>query len=38
MSDFLPFRPDWKGAVGFIAAVVIAVAIAKRIPKVNQFV
>lgn len=36
MTDFLPFRADWKGAVGFIAAVVVAVAIAKRIPTVRN--
>lgn len=38
MSEFLPFRADWKGAVGFVAAVVIAIAIAKRIPTVKNYV
>lgn len=38
MSDFLPFRSDWKGAVGFLAAVVVAVMIAKKIPTVKNLV
>lgn len=36
MNEFLPFRADWKGAVGFVAAVVVAVMIAKRIPQVRN--
>lgn len=38
MSDFLPFRQDWKGAVGFLAAVVLAVVIAKKLPAVKNLV
>lgn len=38
MNDFLPFRPDWKGALGFVVAVALAVAVAKRIPQVNKLV
>jgi hypothetical protein len=38
MNDFLPFRADWKGALGFVIAVAVAVAIAKRIPQVNKLV
>ena len=38
MSEFLPFRADWKGAVGFILAVAVAVAVAKRIPTVRNYV
>lgn len=38
MNDFLPFRADWKGAVGFVLAVVVAIAIAKKIPTVRNYV
>ena len=38
LSEFLPFRADWKGAVGFILAVAVAVAVAKKIPQVNKLI
>lgn len=38
MMEFLPFRADWKGALGFVLAVAVAVAIAKRIPQVNKLI